>query len=81
MGVGCFTCGKTFNGGVHETLMFYKREYERKGTERYFFKLSENGEVLVCKKQDFNRIFTELIQPNFINGAEYSHISEYHPQP
>lgn len=81
MGLGCFTCGKTFNGNINELLLHFKQVYEQKGIVRYFYKLSENGDVRVCRSSDFNRIFTDEIQPNFINGAEYSHISEYNPQP
>lgn len=77
----CFTCGKGFNGSVNDTLNHFKIQFDKFGIERYFYKLSENGAVKVCKKSDFSRIFSEQIKPNFDNGAEYSHISEYNPKP
>lgn len=77
----CFTCGKGFNLTVNQTLAHYKRLWQEKGIERYFFKLSENDSIKLVKKQDFNRIFTEQIKPNFENGATYAHISEFNPQP
>lgn len=76
----CFTCGRGFNGTEHETLVMFKKIYEQYGVDRYFYKLSENSEVMICKKADFKRIFIEQIKPNLINGAEYSHISEYSPK-
>lgn len=82
MGVtSCFTCGKGFSGSVNETLLLFKQQYEKFGTDRYFYKLSANDAIKVCKSQDFNRIFITEIKPNFVNGAEYSHISEYNPKP
>lgn len=82
MGVSnCFTCGKGFNYDVNQTLLHFKKVYEAKGIDRYFYKLSENDSIKVVKKQDFNRIFTEQIKPNFENGATYAHISEYSPKP
>lgn len=76
----CFTCGKGFTGSTHESLMLFKKIYEELGVDRFFYKLHEKDSIKVVKKQDFNRIFKDQIQPNFENGAEYSHISEYNPQ-
>lgn len=77
----CFTCGMGFTGTAHQSLLHFRKLYEQNGIERYFYKLSENGAIKVCKKSDFNRIFNDKIKPNFENGAEYSHISEYNPKP
>lgn len=77
--VECFSCGKGFNGDTNALLMHFKRMYNEKGIVRYFFRLSENGNVLTCKGKDFKAIFEQQIKPNFANGAEYSHIAEYNP--
>ena len=77
MAVGCFSCGLAFNGSTNELLKRYKQEYEQHGTERYFYKLSTNGEVLITRKESFKVIFERDIKPNFENGAEYNHIKEY----
>ena len=77
MAIGCFSCGVSFNGSTNELLRRYKQEYEQKGTERYFYKLSVNSDVLITRKESFKAIFERDIKPNFINGAEYNHIKEY----
>lgn len=79
--MACFTCGKGLDLDVHKTLAFYKKLFDEKGIERYFYKLSETGSIKTVKKSNFNRIFTTQIQPNLVNGAEYGHISEYNPKP
>lgn len=73
----CFSCGQTFNGSVNELLQRFKRDYLERGVERYFFKLNTNGDVKIIKKDQFKNIFETQIKPNFKNGAEYAHISEY----
>lgn len=73
----CFSCGKGFKGDVNELLRVYKQQYIDKGIERYFYKLSENGNVFVCRKTSFKLIFETKIKPNFENGSEYAHIKEY----
>lgn len=75
--MSCFSCGRTFKGSVNDLLAEYKREYEKHGTERYFYKLKENGDVFICQKSSFKTIFDSKIKPNFKNGAEYAHIQEY----
>ena len=75
--MSCFSCGQTFNGNVNELLQRFKRDYLQRGTERYFFRLKSNGDIKVIKKEQFSKVFKTQIQPNFINGAEYAHISEY----
>ena len=73
----CFSCGQTFNGSVNELLQRFKRDYLERGVERYFFKLETNGDVKIIKQNQFKNVFKTQIQPNFKNGAEYAHISEY----
>ena len=73
----CFSCGQTFNGSVNELLQRFKRDYLERGVERYFFRLESNGDVKIIKKEQFKNVFQTQIKPNFKNGAEYAHISEY----
>jgi hypothetical protein len=73
----CFSCGQTFNGSVNELLQRFKLDYLQRGVERYFFKLETNGDVKIIKKDQFKNVFKTQITPNFKNGAEYAHISEY----
>lgn len=81
MSAGCFTCGRTFNGDVNAMLIAYKKQYEKSGIVRYFYRLKTNGDIFVCRSESFKIILEEQIKPNFPNGAEYSHISEYNPNP
>lgn len=76
----CFTCGRTFNGSVKELLKVYKQDYQERGTERYFYKEHDQGDIKIVKKTQFKTVFKHQIQPNFKNGAEYAHIKEYNPQ-
>lgn len=71
--MACFTCGKTFKGSERDLLRLLKREQ----WDYYFFRLVENGEVFICKASKFNNILETKIKPNFKNGAEYAHISEF----
>jgi hypothetical protein len=77
MAVGCFSCGLGFNGSTNELLRRYKKEFEQKGTERYFYKVNQTAPVEIARKESFMIIFERDIKPNFINGAEYNHIKEY----
>lgn len=73
----CFSCGRSFKGSVNELLQLYKQEYIHNGVERYFYNLTDKGDVFTCRKSSFSTIFKTQIQPNFVNGAEYAHIREY----
>jgi hypothetical protein len=75
--MACFSCGKTFKGTVNDLLQMYKQDYLKRGVERYFFKENENGDVKICSKESFKRVYELLIQPNLMNGAEYAHIKEF----
>ena len=77
--MACFSCGQTFNGSVNDLLQRFKRDYLERGVDRYFYKDSENGDVKIIKKNQFDYIFKTQIQPNFDKGSEYAHISEYNP--
>ena len=73
----CFSCGQGFKGSVNELLSKFKIEYEEKGTVRYFYKLSDKGDVKICRKSSFKNIFENQIKPNYVNGANYAHIVEH----
>lgn len=73
----CFSCGSSFSSGIAGVLQYYKYLYETTGLESFFYRLSSEGNVIVVRKSDFKVIFEEQIKPNFHNGAEYAHISEY----
>ena len=75
--MSCFSCGRTFNGSVNELLQLFKRDYLNTGVERYFYRESEVGDVKIVDKAQFKTVFEMNIKPNFKNGAEYAHISEY----
>jgi DNA-directed RNA polymerase subunit N (RpoN/RPB10) len=79
MGVKCFTCGKGFSGDTHELLLRFQRHYKEKGISRYFYKLETNGTIYTCRAEQLKHILETQIKPNFENGAEYSHITEYNP--
>lgn len=81
MNTGCFTCGRSFNGDVNKSLLAFKKQFEVSGISRYFYRLEANGEIFTCRASSFKTIFKEQIKPNLDNGAEYSHISEYNPNP
>lgn len=73
----CFSCGKSFKGSTKEVLQLFKKEYVENGVERYFYRKEKDGDIFVIKKSQFKKVFKEVIKPNFKNGAEYAHISEY----
>ena len=73
----CFSCGQNFTSDVNALLRAYKKQYEELKIVRYFYKLSINGAIMICTESSFNFIYKEHIKPNFNNGAEFSHISEY----
>lgn len=73
----CFSCGGGFSEGVHGVLRHKKELYDEGKEDCYFYKLSTKGNIFTVKKKGFKSIFEQLIQPNFHNGANYAHISEY----
>lgn len=75
--MSCFSCGAAFTGTDLDRVRRYKKLYDEKGIESYFFTLRTNGEVKIVRKSGFNAIFEQMIKPNFFNGAEYNHISEF----
>lgn len=69
----CFTCGQTFSGSAKELLRKYKREKK----DYYFYRLETNGDIYLTPKKSFKWVFDNKIKPNFKNGSEYAHISEF----
>lgn len=69
----CFTCGSTFNGSTKELLTKFKRDKK----DYYFYTLEEKGDVYLVSKKQFKHVFSTKIKPNFKNGANYAHISEF----
>lgn len=75
--MACFTCGQTFSLNEKDLAIKYKKEYEKYGIERYFYKTSSEGTVHFVRKKSFNSVFEREIKPNFEKGAEFGHIKEY----
>lgn len=75
--MACFSCGSTFNGDEMERVRRYKRFYDEKGLVSYYYKTESKGRIKVVRGDGFSTIFETVIKPNFINGAEYAHISEF----
>lgn len=75
--MSCFSCGAAFTGSGLDRVRRYKKLYDEKGVESYFFKLSATGEVKIVRKSGFNAVFESMIKPNFGKGAEYNHIREF----
>lgn len=73
----CFTCGKGFSGDTNALLMLYKKEYETKKIDRYFYKTETNGTIRIIRAKNFKTILETEIKPNFDKGSEYAHISEF----
>lgn len=73
----CFTCGLSQDDNSRSLLREYKRQYEQKGVERYFYKTETNGATKFCRKSSFNSVYKNEIKPNFHKGAEFAHISEF----
>lgn len=54
-----------------------KKKYEDGIAEHYLFRTEKGGKLSSVEKKHFNYIFELKIKPNFENGAEYFHISEF----
>jgi DNA-directed RNA polymerase subunit N (RpoN/RPB10) len=78
--MACFTCGKGFPKDVSSLLKMFKKAYDEKGIERYFYRLGENQPVMIVSKEQFKTIFTKKIKRKLKDGATYAHISEYNPK-
>lgn len=70
---GCFSCGNGFNGDTRQLLLKYKQDKR----DVYFFKKVKDGDIFIVQKASFKEVFATQIKPNFKNGAEYAHISEF----
>lgn len=77
--MACFSCGKTFGWEINSLLAICKKQYEKQGIERYFYRTSSTSKIKICRSSEFKFIFEKQIKPNFDNGAEYAHIKEYNP--
>ncbi len=73
----CFSCGKNFSGDTNALLRAYKQQYDKLGIVRYFYQLNPKDSIKICRENSFNTIFENEIKPNFQNGAEFAHISEF----
>ena len=69
----CFACGGGFKGTIKDLLNYYKSNK----IDVYFYKLHDKGDILLINSKQFKQVFKTQIKPNFINGSEYAHISEY----
>lgn len=72
----CFVCGAMFTGDVNELLAKYKKEFEEKGFERYFYHTGDKI-IKIVRSESFKQIFKDEIKNNLKNGAEYAHIKEF----
>lgn len=74
--MACLPCSKLSHKDVN-VVSYYKKLHKEKGVETYFYRLKQGGDLFITRKESFNTLFLELIKPNFINGSEYFHISEF----
>lgn len=54
-----------------------KKEYDSGISDHYVFRLKTGEKVSFVRKKYFNLVFEDKIKPNFKNGAEFWHISEF----
>ncbi|MGR3218461.1 MAG: hypothetical protein ACUZ8H_01405 [Candidatus Anammoxibacter sp.] len=74
--MACFNCSK-FKSADQDIIKEYRGYYEKNGKEFYIYRLKKNGGAHIVNKNSFNTVFERDIKPNFKNGAEYFHISEF----
>ncbi len=77
--MACFSCGASFNETDIQRVAKYKQYWDEKGVSSYFFRLKTGGELLLVRANGFNTVLENEIKPNFENGAEWAHISEFNP--
>lgn len=68
----CFSCGSVMNLGTKELAEMYKKLYEEKGVNTWFFRKSEKEEIQFADNASFKQIKKTLGK-----NAEFSHISEF----
>lgn len=73
----CFSCGENFTSDTNALLRAYKKQFEKLGIVRYFYKLHANDTIKICRSNSFNTILENEIKPNLQKGANYAHISEF----
>ena len=74
--MSCLPCGKV-KGRDISAVEYYRKLYKDDGLEYYAYRLKAGESFSFVKKSYFNGIFETQIKPNFDNGAEYFHISEF----
>ena len=72
----CIPCSKVTTT-EKSVIKFFKKLYKDSGTEYYVYRLGRKETFNFVKKELFTKILEEQIKPNFKNGAEYFHISEF----
>ena len=72
----CNPCAQVSNDSK-KLIARYKKEYEEGKSDYYVFRTQAGQKVSFVKKEYFNVVFHDRIKPNFDNGAEYWHISEF----
>lgn len=70
----CYSCGKSLNYTEKELAKRYKKEFEEKGTVRYFFKRSKTAKTEFARAESFKNILPILKKKR---NADYAHISEF----
>lgn len=74
--MGCGICA-VLNAREKDFVKIYKDYFKRYGKVYYVYRTETNGGIKIVPQESFNIIFEEQIKPNFDNGAEYFHISEF----
>lgn len=74
--MSCLPCAKV-SAKDQDVVKYFKKIFETTGREYYAYKLSTKEGFSFIEKSYFNDIFLKQIKPNFSNGAEYYHISEF----
>ncbi len=74
--MGCGICGK-LNKQQKDLVKVYRGYYNKFGKEYWVYKTSEQGDIIIVNKNQFNKIFETMIKPNLKNGADFAHIKEY----
>lgn len=74
--MSCLPCGKVTNA-EKVVVRYYKTLFETTEKEYYVYRLSSKEAFNFVEKSYFNHVFLTQIKPNFSNGAEYFHISEF----
>ena len=74
--MSCLPCSKLSTTEI-DVVKFYRKVYKEKGVVFWVYRLAKGESFNFVTGSDFKKIRIEQIEPNFINGAEYFHISEF----